>query len=96
MICANGLKLTLIVEPARQPIAILGGPELFNGRQRGWHKQFRHPDGRSTTVPDHRGHDVSPILLQQFAEDVGLTAEEFGRRDRRPYSYPIPFSLTID
>jgi predicted RNA binding protein YcfA (HicA-like mRNA interferase family) len=26
-------------------------------RQRGSHKQFRHPDGRGTTVPFHNGRD---------------------------------------
>jgi len=31
-------------------------------RQRGSHKQFRHEDGRGTTVPCHKGHDISPIL----------------------------------
>jgi predicted RNA binding protein YcfA (HicA-like mRNA interferase family) len=33
-------------------------------RQRGSHRQFRHPDGRGTTVPDHRGRDISPALLR--------------------------------
>jgi predicted RNA binding protein YcfA (HicA-like mRNA interferase family) len=46
-------------------------------RQRGSHKQFRHPDGRSTTVPVHGGRDISPILLRQIAKDIGLTWEEF-------------------
>jgi predicted RNA binding protein YcfA (HicA-like mRNA interferase family) len=32
-------------------------------RQRGSHKQYRHPDGRGTTVPFHGGRDVSPFLL---------------------------------
>ena len=45
-------------------------------RQRGSHKQFRHSDGRSTTVPFHVGRDISPILLRQIAKDVGLTVEE--------------------
>jgi predicted RNA binding protein YcfA (HicA-like mRNA interferase family) len=45
-------------------------------RQRGSHKQFRHADGRSTTVPFHKGHDVSPILLRQIAKDIGLTVQE--------------------
>jgi predicted RNA binding protein YcfA (HicA-like mRNA interferase family) len=39
--------------------------------------QFRHPDGRATTVPDHRGRDISPSLLRQIARDIGMTAEEF-------------------
>jgi len=45
-------------------------------RQRGSHKQFRHADGRSTTVPFHKGRDVSPILLRQIAKDIGLTVQE--------------------
>lgn len=46
-------------------------------RQRGSHKQFRHPDGRCTTIPFQKGRDISPILLRQVAKDVGLDLEEF-------------------
>ncbi|MFO8101535.1 MAG: type II toxin-antitoxin system HicA family toxin [Dehalococcoidia bacterium] len=46
-------------------------------RQRGSHKQFNHPDGRRTTVPFHKGRDISPILLRQIVKDIGLTIEEF-------------------
>jgi len=46
-------------------------------RQRGSHRQYRHPDGRGTTVPFHSGRDISPILLRQIAKDVGMSAEEF-------------------
>jgi predicted RNA binding protein YcfA (HicA-like mRNA interferase family) len=46
-------------------------------RQRGSHKQYRHADGRRTTVPFHSGRDISPILLRQIAKDIGLTVEEF-------------------
>ena len=46
-------------------------------RQRGSHKQFRHADGRGTTVPFHQGRDISPILLRQIARDIGMTGEEF-------------------
>lgn len=46
-------------------------------RQTGGHKQFRHADGRGTTVPFHKGRDVSPILLRQIAKDIGLTVDEF-------------------
>ena len=45
-------------------------------RQRGSHRQFRHPDGRATTVADHKGRDVSPIMLRQIAKDIGRTVEE--------------------
>lgn len=45
-------------------------------RQRGAHKQFRHSDGRGTTVPFHKGRDISPVLLRKIARDIRLTAEE--------------------
>jgi predicted RNA binding protein YcfA (HicA-like mRNA interferase family) len=48
-------------------------------RQRGSHKQFRHSDGRITTVPFHGSRDISPILLRVIAKDVGITVEEFLR-----------------
>ena len=51
----------------------LGFAEL---RHRGSHKQYRHADGRGTTVPFHAGRDISPTLLRKIAKDVGLTAEE--------------------
>ncbi|HEY8990824.1 MAG TPA: type II toxin-antitoxin system HicA family toxin [Luteolibacter sp.] len=46
-------------------------------RQRGSHVQYRHPDGRATTVPMHKGRDVSPLLLRQIVKDVGMTMQEF-------------------
>ena len=45
-------------------------------RQRGSHKQYRHPDGRCTTVPFHPGRDISPILLRKIAKDINITVEE--------------------
>ena len=48
-------------------------------RQRGSHCQFRHPDGRGTTVPDHKGRDISPFLLRQIARDIEVPIEYFLR-----------------
>jgi predicted RNA binding protein YcfA (HicA-like mRNA interferase family) len=45
-------------------------------RQRGSHKQYRHPDGRSTTLPFHEVRDISPILLQRIAKDIKITVDE--------------------
>jgi hypothetical protein len=45
-------------------------------RQRGSHKQFRHADGRGTTVPFHKGRDISPVLLRKIARDIGMTVED--------------------
>ena len=46
-------------------------------RERGSHLQFRDPRGRCTTVPVHKGRDLSPPLLRQIAKDIGMTVEEF-------------------
>lgn len=64
-----------ILKP-REIVALLEALGFTEVRQRGSHKQFRHSDGRCTTVPFHGGRDVSPILLRQIAKDVGLTVDE--------------------
>lgn len=49
-------------------------------RQRGSHIQYRHADGRGTTVPLHKGRDIAPPLLRQIAKDISLTVEELVAR----------------
>jgi len=61
----------------REVTAILEQLGFEEVRQKGSHKQFRHTDGRGTTVPFHSGRDISPILLRRIAGDVGLTVTEF-------------------
>ncbi|WP_206044400.1 type II toxin-antitoxin system HicA family toxin [Gemmatimonas groenlandica] len=60
----------------REVIAVLTALGFVEVRQQGSHKQFRHADGRGTTVPDHGGRDISPVLIRQIAKDVGLSADE--------------------
>lgn len=67
----------------REIVALLEALGFSEIRQRGSHKQFRHPDGRCTTVPFHAGRDVSPILLRQIAKDIGLTVEELLKAQTR-------------
>lgn len=57
-----------------QRLQVMGFEEV---RQRGSHKMFRHKDGRLTTVPFHKGRDISPALLRSIAKDIGISAEEF-------------------
>jgi predicted RNA binding protein YcfA (HicA-like mRNA interferase family) len=61
----------------REVVTILEKLGFSEARQRGSHKQYRHADGRCTTVPFHASRDLSPILLRQIAKDIGLTMEEF-------------------
>ncbi len=61
----------------QEVIRILENLGFAEVRQRASHKQFRHEDGRGTTVPFHKGRDISPRLLRQIASDIGLTIEDF-------------------
>ena len=65
-----------VLKPS-EVISVLERLGFVETRQKGSHKQFRHDDGRGTTVPCHAGRDISPILLRQIARDIGLTIEEF-------------------
>ncbi len=60
----------------REVAALLEKLGFTEVRQKGSHKQYRHPDGRGTTVPFHAGRDISLTLLRKIAKDIGLTAEE--------------------
>ncbi|MCC7355182.1 MAG: type II toxin-antitoxin system HicA family toxin [Anaerolineae bacterium] len=48
-------------------------------RQKGSHVFYRHPDGRTTTVPNHRGRDLARPLLREILREIELTPEEFVR-----------------
>jgi len=60
----------------QEVVRILETLGFIEVRQKGSHKQFRHEDGRGTTVPFHKGRDISPRLLRQIASDIELTIEE--------------------
>jgi predicted RNA binding protein YcfA (HicA-like mRNA interferase family) len=60
----------------REVAALLEARGFVEVRQRGSHRQYRHPDGRGTAVPFHAGRDISPTLLRKIARDIGLTLEE--------------------
>jgi predicted RNA binding protein YcfA (HicA-like mRNA interferase family) len=65
-----------ILKP-QEVIRILNNLGFIEVRQKGSHKQFRHQDGRATTVPFHKGRDISPRLLRQITKDIDLTIDEF-------------------
>lgn len=61
----------------KEVVAILERLGFTMVRQRGSHQQFRHSDGRATTVPVHGSRDLSPILLRQICKDILITTDEF-------------------
>jgi len=66
---------TPVLKP-REVVARLQRLGFREVRQRGSHKQFRHADGRVTTVPMHQGRDISPSLLRRIAADIHVTVQE--------------------
>jgi predicted RNA binding protein YcfA (HicA-like mRNA interferase family) len=46
-------------------------------RQKGSHVFYRHPDGRTTTVPNHPGRDLARPLIREILREIELTPEQF-------------------
>ncbi|RKY67326.1 MAG: hypothetical protein DRQ08_00305 [Candidatus Latescibacterota bacterium] len=46
-------------------------------RQRGSHVFYRHPDGRTTTVPHHKGRLLARPLIREILREIGLSVEEY-------------------
>ena len=62
---------------AKKIIRALGKIGFLKVRQKGSHVIMRHPDGRMTVVPIHRGEDIGPGLLLEIIKDTKLSKEEF-------------------
>ena len=62
---------------ARQAIRFLESLGFRQVRQKGSHKFLRHPDGRTATVPDHRGEDLGRGILAKILRDAGTDFEQF-------------------
>ena len=45
-------------------------------RQHGSHLVMKHPDGRITVVPVHKGEDLGRGILRKIANDAKITREE--------------------
>jgi predicted RNA binding protein YcfA (HicA-like mRNA interferase family) len=51
----------------QEVIRILEAMGFLVVRQRGSHIQLRHEDGRATTVPMHKGRDISLYFVRSLA-----------------------------
>ena len=60
-----------VIKPP-QVVALLEVVGFAEVRRRSSHKRFRHPDGRTTTVPFHAGRDISPALNPRVFGSLGL------------------------
>ena len=49
-------------------------------RQKGSHRFYRHPDGRTTVVPVHSNKEIKRGLLKGMLDEIGITREEFFKK----------------
>ncbi len=52
-------------------------------RQKGSHIFYRHPDGRTTTVPKHPGRDLARPLVREILKDIDISREQFAELLRK-------------
>ncbi len=70
-------KLTIIKPEHMIKILKYLGFEII--RQKGSHIYFKHPDGRSTVVPYHRGEDLGRGLIRKILRDIDVAPEKYER-----------------
>ena len=46
-------------------------------RQKGSHVFYRHPDGRTTTLPNHGNRDLARPLMREILREISISPDEF-------------------
>jgi predicted RNA binding protein YcfA (HicA-like mRNA interferase family) len=69
----------LPIVDARTMDAVLGQLGFVAARTRGSHVFYRHPDGRTTTVPHHGARDLARPLLREILREIDVSPAEFAR-----------------
>ena len=62
---------------AKELIRVLDKLCSFKYHQVGSHAQFKHGDGRRTTIPIHGGKDVGKKMLRGIINDINISPEKF-------------------
>ncbi len=61
-------------EEFRRVAAKLG---FLKARKTGSHERWKHPDGRATTIPIHRGGQIGPPLFYRLLGQLGIDEKTF-------------------
>jgi len=69
------LKLVSAAEMER----LLFGLGFAKVRQKGSHVFYRHPDGRTTTVPHHKGRLLARPLIREILREIEIPIEQYNR-----------------
>ena len=63
--------------PYRKVARALAAHGFVPVRQVGSHERWRHPDGRSATVPRHGNRDLDPWLIHKILREARISVQGF-------------------
>ena len=46
-------------------------------RQKGSHAFYRQPDGRTTTIPHHKGRVLARSLIREILREIEITVDDY-------------------
>lgn len=68
-------RLPLVTSRTMERILLQLGFERI--RQKGSHVFYRHPDGRTTTVPHHSGRQLARPLIREILREIEISPQQF-------------------
>ena len=68
-------KLKLIDAKRMEKLLLVQG--FAKVRQKGSHAFYRHADGRTTTLPHHKGRLLARPLLREILREIEITVEHY-------------------
>jgi predicted RNA binding protein YcfA (HicA-like mRNA interferase family) len=68
-------KLKLIDAKRMEKLLLRLGFEKV--RQKGSHAFYRHSDGRTTTLPHHKGRLLARPLIREIIREIEITVEDY-------------------
>ncbi len=68
-------KLQIIDARKMEKMLLLLGFEKT--RQKGSHIFYRHPDGRTTTIPHHKGRVLARPLIREILREIEVNVDDY-------------------
>jgi len=70
-------KLKIITAQNLEKLLFVIG--FYRARQKGSHVFYKHPDGRATSIPHHKGKTLARPLLRSILRDIKLSLDDFDK-----------------
>ena len=70
-------KLQIVDAKKMEKLLLLLGFEKI--RQKGSHVFYKHSDGRTTTVPHHKGRVLAPPLIREILREIEVTVDDYNK-----------------